>query len=374
MRFTIAKDIFRTAIQRTLGISDRKSTIPILNYLLLKTEEEKLKLVATDREISLIARYDVPILEEGALAVSARKLFEMVRELPEGEVHCETGERGQMNITAGKVRYRLMGLPAEEFPAVLEVEKVPLYPIRAGVLVDLIEKTVYCASTDELRTNMNGVFMEVDESVNGVRLKMVATDGHRMAIAYSEPDEHGGMSLEKGILIPRRGVVEIRRLLDDLGADTQVYLGLDKGMLVVKTEDFTMKVGLIDQEFPDYKRAIPLEKGIDIKINREQMLHALRRMSVMSTDRYGGVVIILREGEIILNSINPDVGEASEELEVEYHGEEMRVGYNVRYLVEAIDVMKEEEVLFEIRGSFKPGVVRYVGSDQYASYIMPLRI
>lgn len=374
MEFSIPRDTLKAAVQRTLGISDKKSTIPILNYVLLKAEGKKLKVIATDREISSISRYEASVTEEGALLVPARKYFEMVRELPVGEVMCKAEENGQMDIRAGKVIYRIMGLRETEFPAVLEVEDVSLYPVRVSVLLNLIEKTVFSASTDELRPNMNGVFLEVEESVNGVRLKMVATDGHRMAIAYSEPGEHGGLSLARGIIIPRRGVMEIKRLLEELGEKEQVLVGLDKGMLIIKSDETTMKVGLVDGDFPDYKRAIPLEKGIPLRLNREQLLHTLRRMSVMSSDRYAGVVISVKENTIVFNSINPDVGEASEELEVAYGGEEVKVGYNVRYLVDAVEVAEEEEVLFEVRTGFKPGVVRCVGSDQYASYIMPLRI
>jgi len=374
MEFTIAKDVLRVGVQRTLGIADKKSTMPVLNSILMRTEGQKLKIVATDREISLISRYDAQIAREGALLVSARKLFEMVRELPEGEVRCEVEENGQMKLRAGRVFYRLMGLKEEDFPTVFEVEDLPLYPVKASVVTNLIERTVFSASTDELRTNMNGVLLEVEESVNGVRLKMVATDGHRMAIAYSEPGEHGGMVLEKGIIIPRRGVMEIRKLLEDVDEEAQVYLGLDKGMIIVKTEETTMKVVLIDGDFPDYRRAIPVDKGIPLKLNRGALLHTLRRMGVMSSDRYAGVVLTLKGNVMVFNSVNPEVGEASEEMEVAYGGEEVRVGYNVRYLTDAVEVMEEGEVLFEVRTGFKPGVVRYVGSDCYASYIMPLRV
>lgn len=374
MEFSITKEVLRTAVQRTLGIADKKTTIPVLNNILMRTEGQKLKIVATDREISLISRYEVSVKEEGAILVPARKFFEMVRELPDGEILCHVEENGQMRLRAGKIMYRVMGLRDSEFPIILEVEDLPLYPVKAEVLANLIVRTVYAALSDELRPNMNGVFLEVEESVNGMRLKMVATDGHRMAIAHSEPDEHGGMVLSKGVLIPRRGIMEIRRLLEDLDEKTTIYVGFDKGTMIVKTQDTTMKVGLIDSEFPDYKRVIPSDKGIPLRMEKGHLLHTLRRMSVISSDKYIGVVLTIKGNTIVFNSVNPDLGEASEEMEVQYEGEEVKVGYNVRYLVDAVEVIDEEEVLFEIRTGFKPGVIRCVGSDHYASYIMPLRI
>ncbi|MCX7981879.1 MAG: DNA polymerase III subunit beta [Syntrophales bacterium] len=374
MEFSTTKEVLRVAVQRTLGIADKKTTIPILSYILLKTEGEKLKIVATDREISLISRYVVSAKKEGSILVPARKFFEMIRELPDDEIWCHVEENGQVKLKAGRVTYRLMGLKESEFPNILEVEDLTLYPIRVAVLLGLIKKTVFSASTDDLRPSMNGVFFEVEESVNGMRLKMVATDGHRMAIACSDPEEHGGMTLAKGAIIPRRGIMEIRRLLEDLNGSDMINMGFDKGMVVLKTEEVTMKVGLIDSEFPDYKRVIPSDKGIPIRLEREQLLRTLKRMSVMSSDRYTGVVLNLHDNMMVFSSVNPDVGEASEELEVEYEGEEVRVGYNVRYLVDAVEVVEEEGVLFEVRTGFRPGVIRCVGSDHYASYIMPLRI
>lgn len=372
MEFTIARDNFRVAVQRTLGIADRKTVIPILNNILLKTDGQRIKIVATDRELSLISRYDATVSREGEITVLARKLFDIIKEFPGGIVRFEVDDNGQVRITLGRIMYRISGLAAQEFPTILETEDIPTYPIKGEVLIDLIDKTVYASSSDELRTNMNGVFLETEESVNGIRLKMVATDGHRMAIAYSEPEEHGGMLLEKGVLVPRRGVTEMKRLVE--GAKDSVRLGVDKGALMVTIDGTTLKVSLIDMEFPEYRRAIPSDKGVALRINRDALLHALRRMSVVATDRYGGVVITLRDNCIILNSNNPDLGEATEELEVVYQGEEVTMGYNVRYLMEAVEAVDEEELLFEMRAGNKPGVVRKVGSDQYASYIMPLRL
>jgi len=201
---------------------------------------------------------------------------------------------------------------------------------------------------------------------------MSATDGHRLAMAVSHPGENGGMLLEKGVIIPRKGLMEIRRLLEDEAGE--VSMGLDHGMFYVKTADTTLKVSLIDAEYPDYRRVIPLDKAIVLRVEKKPILHALRRMNVMSSENYSGVIMTLSRGRLVLNSTNPDVGEANDEIEVPYDGEEVRVGYNVIYMIEAIDAVEGDEMILEIRTGMRPAMVRMVGEDRYACVVMPLKV
>jgi len=282
------------------------------------------------------------------------------------------GENGQIRILLGRIVYRIAGLPATEFPTILEYEEVPTSVIHGKMLADMIERTVYASSTNELQPNMNGVYMELEETQIGACLKMVATDGHRLAIAYGPPKEHGGMTLNQGILVPRRGVMEIKRLVEE--ATNGVQIGIEKGTMIIKADGSTLKVGLIDAEFPEYRRAIPQDQGITLCLRRDTLLHALRRMSVVADDEYHGVIITLQDHVALLHSNSPSLGEAKEELEIPYEGNEVKVGYNVRYLLEAIEAVDGEELLLEIRENNRPGVVRPIESDRYAAYIMPLRI
>jgi len=372
MEFRIKRNLFLNGIQKTLGIVEKKTTMPILNNILIRTEEGRIKIVATDKELGLISRYEADIVKPGDITLSAKKLYEMIRELQGEDIHVVTSENHQVTMTAQKVLYKIHGLPSDEFPNVLESDDIPFYKIQGQVLRDLIRKSSFAVSTDEMRVNLNGVFFETEVSVNGPRLKMSATDGHRLAMAYSQPGEHGGLILEKGIIIPRKGLLEIRKLVEDETED--VLIGTDHGMFFVKTKDTTLKVSLIDGEYPDYRRVIPLDKGTMLRFNKQVVLHALKRMNVMSSDRYNGVIMTLSDNRLILNSTNPDVGEANDEIEVSYEGEELRVGYNVNYLIDAIDVLDDEDVLFEMRAGMKPGMVRAVGDDHYACVVMPLKV
>ena len=372
MEFTIKRNTLLNGIQKTLGIVERKTTIPILNNILIRTEDSRIKIVATDKEMGLISRYDADILQPGEITLSAKKLHEMVRELQGEDIHLLKSDNHQVTMTAQKVLYKIHGLPADDYPNVLETDDIKYFTISGHVLYSLIRETLFAVSTDEMRPNLNGVFFEVEDSVNGPRLKMSATDGHRLAMAYSQPGEHGGLMLEKGVIIPRRGLMEIRKLAEDEEGD--ILIGVDHGMFFVKTKDTTLKISLIDGEYPDYRRVIPLDKGALLRFDKNSFLHALKRMNVMSSERYNGVILILATNRLIMNSTNPDVGEANDEIEVSYEGEELRVGYNVNYLIDAIEVVDDADVLFELRAGMKPGMVRAVGDDHYACVVMPLKV
>ena len=254
MEFNIKRNLFLNGIQKTLGIVERKTTMPILNNILIRTEEGKIKIVATDKEMGLISRYDAEIINPGDTTLSAKKLYEMIRELQGEDIHLVKNENHHVTVTSQKVIYKIHGVPADEYPNVLESDDIPYYKIPGAVLRDLIRGSSFAVSTDEMRINLNGVFFETEDSVNGPRLKMTATDGHRLAMAYSQPGEHGGLLLEKGIIIPRKGLLEIRKLVEEEAED--VLVGIDHGMFFVKTKDTTLKVSLIDAEYPDYRRVV----------------------------------------------------------------------------------------------------------------------
>lgn len=371
MEFLISRNTFLDGIQKTLGIVERKTTIPILNNILLRTEGNQIKIVATDREIGLISRYDAQISVPGDITLSAKKLYEMIRETQGDTIHFVKNDQHQVTMTSNKAIYRIPGLPADEYPQVVEVENVPLYRVSGPILADLIRKIAFAVSTDEIRVNLNGVYLETAGQGGEARLKMVATDGHRLAMAMGPAGSSGGMELEKGVIIPRKGLGEIRKIAAD---EQEVEIGFDHGMLIMKTNNLTIKVSLIDGEYPDYRRVIPVEKGAMLKFGRDKVLHALRRMGVISSDRYSGVIITLGNDLMVLNSNNPDIGEANDEIEVSYGGDELVVSYNVNYLIDAIEVIDEDEVSFEINLGMKPGVIRGLGNDDYLCIVMPLKI
>ena len=372
MEFKIQRNTFLEGIQKTLGIVEKKTTMPILNNVLIKTEENKIKIVATDKEIVLIADYEAEVVNKGDITISARKIYEMVREIQGEEIHFQANEHHWVTMTCQKVIYKVPGLPADDFPNVFDdSDEVELFKVKGSILQELISKTSFAMSTDEMRKNLNGVFFEAGKDENINKIRMVATDGHRLAMVDTHIEE-SFVELEKGIIIPRKGLGEIRKLVE--GQDGDVLFGVRRGMCILKTEGTVLKVSLIDADYPDYRRIIPTEKGVCVQFDRDTVLHALKRMNVISSERYSGVVMTVMDNKLVLNSTNPDVGEAKDEIDVTYQDQEMTVGYNVKYLLEAIDVIDEEKVIFEIGQGMKPGIIKPEGNDHYMCIVMPLKI
>ena len=373
MKFSIHRESFLEGIQKTLSIVEKKTTMPILNNVLIKAEKNKITIIATDREIGLVADYDAEILNKGDVTVSARKLYEMIREIGGDTIQFEANETHRVTITSQKIIYKIPGLPADDFPSVADDRsELNFYKIKGELLDRLIHKTSFAMSADEMRKNLNGVFFETIDEGGENKLRMIATDGHRLAMANVDTEGIPFLRLEKGIIIPRKGLGEIRRLIEN--APEEILVGVRQGMCVISTDSTTLRVSLVDADYPDYKRVIPTEKGVLVQFEKNAILHALKRMSVISSERYSGVIIKLENGRMVLESANPDVGEAKDEIEVDYHDKEFSVGYNVRYLIDAIEVIDEKTVIFEIGAGMKPGVIRPAESDDYLCIVMPLKI
>ena len=372
MEFKIKREVFLGGIQKTLGIVEKKTTMPILSNLLIRTGEKRIMIMATDREIGLVADYEAEIIREGDITLSARKLHEMVRESQGEMVHVAKSDRDVVSLTCNKAVYRIPGIPADDYPVVADQEALPMYKIKGSLLREMIRKTAFAMSTDEMRKNLSGVFLETEQNDDTTMVRMVATDGHRLSLVKMDAGEKGFLAMEKGVIIPRKGLGEIRRLMEDEPGD--VLLGVRPGICIVKTDHILLRVSLIDGEYPDYRRVLPVERGVVVALEKDKIMHALRRMSVISSERYNGVIVTLSNDRIVLNSTNPDVGEANDEIDVSYQGEERSVGYNVTYLTDALEVVDEERVEFEIGAGMKPGVIRAIGSDNYFCIVMPLKL
>lgn len=369
MEIKINRNTFLDGIQKTLGIVEKKTTMPILNNILISGEANKLKIVATDREISLISYYDAEILEKGEITLSAKKLYEMVREI-QGEIINFNKINNVVKISCQRAVYKIPGLPADDFPNISDDKELKFFDISGVVIKDLIGKTSFAMATDEMRKNLNGVLMEVGSEGTSGYFRMVATDGHRLALAKCGTSEMVP-DIGKGIIIPRKGLMEIKKVIDE---NENVKIGLHKNMLVIKTGNTILKVSLVDADYPDYKRVIPVERGIGVVLEKESFLHSLRRMNVVSSERYSGVILSFSSGKMTLNSTNLDVGEAMEEIDINYSGDDIDVGFNVNYLIDAISVVDGDNILFEVGQGLKPSVIKPSDNDDFLCIVMPLKI
>lgn len=371
MEFKINRDIFLWGIQKTVGIVEKKTTIPILNNVLIKAEKNKIIISATDLEVGLVAEYEADVVRDGRITVSSRKLHEMIREMQGDIIHFSMNERNMVTMTCQKAIYKIQGLEADEFPEIVSDQGVQFFTVDAAKLSDLIRKTAFAVSNDPMRKNLTGVFFEANAGEAKKSLRMVATDGHRLAMAETAVEINDFFGLDKGVIVPKKGLTEIRKNID--GLDGNASIGIQPGMCIIKTDHLMLKVSLIDADYPDYRRVIPSEKGLEIVFEKDKVLHALRRMSVISSDNYQGVIVKLEEGRMILNSTNPDVGEANDEIDVKYEGKEVEFAYNVNFLIDAIEVIDSKEIVFEIGGAKKPAMVKSSENNDYYCIIMPLK-
>jgi DNA polymerase-3 subunit beta len=369
MEFNVERITFLEGIQKTLGIVERKTTMPILNNILIRAGDTQIKIIATDREIGLISDYEADVVAPGEITIAARKLYEMIREIQGNVINFKKMDNNWVTITCGKIMYKVPGIAVDEFPEVADDQSITFSKIKSSLLKEMINKTYFAISTDEMRVNLNGIYFSVEQ---GLAL-MVATDGHRLSIVKKQMEDDGLSGIEGGgIILPRKGVGEIRKLVED-GTD-DIEIGIQQGLCVIRKNKTVLRVSLIDSDYPDYEKVIPEEKGVNVRLDRDQLLHSLKRMGVMSSERFSGVKIELAENKMTLSSINPDVGEAKDEIDIVYEGKEFEMGYNVKYLIEAIDVVDEQDISIEMREAHGPGVIKLVDDDSYMCIIMPLRL
>lgn len=370
MQFNIDREIFLKGIQRMLSVTETDAMVPILSNVLIRTGKGEVTVTATDREIGLVADYAAEVVAEGGIALPARKLFEMVRALPPGTVNFKKKRASdRVGITGGKAVFGLSGVSADDFPEVAVDKDTVFFALKDATVAWLIDRTSFAMSRDDTKTSLRGVFFETEKAGDGHRMRMVATDGHRLSVA--EAYAEGGLELEKGAIVPSKGISEIRKFVAGNG---HTEVGVTDGFCVLKKGGAVLKVTLLLAEFPDYRKVIPDGAGNGIRLDRGLFLLALRRMDVVSSDTYTGVRLRLAENRMELESANPDVGEAGEEMEVSYGGKVIEVEYDVKYLIDAVQAASGNEILFEMRDGMKPGVIREAESDGYTCVIMPLRM
>jgi DNA polymerase-3 subunit beta len=369
MKFRLKRNTFLTGVQKTLGIVEKKTTSPILNNVLFRAKSGQLQIIATDMEMSLTSIYDADIIEDGEITLSAKKLYEMIREIQGEDIQLGLTANGAVKITSQKTVFKIPTLPAADYPSVTVNPEVQYFNIPGAALRELITKTSYAMETDgnAARKNLNGVYLETE--LDGVNIwRMVATDGYRLSKAEFKSLELCA-DIAQGVIIPQKGLMEIKKLVE--GQET-VVLGMDKNAIVVKTSNTTLKVNLVDDNYPDYKRVIPSSADACVTLDKAEYLHALKRMSVVSSDTNSAVKISIAPGKITLNSVNVDIGEATEELTADYEGDEAEFEFNVNYLIDSVTAIATDKIILKLSKNNKPGVVLPMEGDNHISIVMPL--
>ncbi len=374
MEFKTNRKQFLDAISWTQSVVERKTTMPVLSNALLEAKDGKVHVTATDLEVGVITQADANVIQEGKFCVLAKSLYDLIKEFPSEEIHIKKKDQNRLEISSEKSQFKIAGLPPEEFPNLPAIDEKNSYSLPANGLKEMLDKTSFAISSDESRYNLHGVYLE---KVNENGLRMVATDGHRLS--YVERDLSQKIELEKGVIVPKKGVYELKRLVgssDSVEQDNNdlVNLVIDGRNLIAKRRGVTLVSRLVDGDFPDYQAVIPKKQDKYLVVEKDSLVGALRRVSVLVSDKTRGIKFSLSNGTLELSASNPDLGEAREELSADYKGERLNIGFNARYFLDVLAVLKDEKVIIEINGESGPSVIRSEFDRGFLSVIMPMRI
>ncbi len=370
MNFTIEKEVFLKGLARVQGIVEKRNTIPVLSNVLLEGADGELCLTATDLEVGMQSTYPANIRKPGKITVSAKKLYEIIKELPDNEISFHAKENCWIEVECGKAHFNIVGLSADEFPNFPKPDKAHFVSLSSRLCKEMIEKTFFAMSQDESKYNLNGIFCQVQEESG--QLRLVATDGHRLSLIDKAIETRDSAELNRGVIMPRKGILELKKLADEGEGNLQLGF-LDNNAVVIKDQTVII-MRLVDGEFPDYGRVIPKTNEQQATIAVDPFLHALRRMIIVSSEKSRGVKMNLKNNLLEVSSSNPELGDAREEMEIEYQGPELSVGFNARYLLDILQVQDQERINLILKDNLSPGLIKPVDEDGYLAVIMPMRL
>lgn len=368
MEFRIAADELRKALQRAQGVVERKASTPILANVLLSASKNGLTVTAFDGDMGITGEHPAEVLKAGAVTLSAKVLFDIVQSVPEPFLTLKRLPNSYVEISSGAAHFKVVGMPADDYPKLPKDEGTPMAPVPGATLLEMVKKTSYAISSDETRYILNGVYFE--PRPEGA-FRMVATDGHRLALI--ERQIPGDFKLKGGVIIPRKGLNELKRLLEE-APEAECSMGFAGNSALFKRPGLVMVMRLIDGQFPDYQRVIPPEGEKQVAVPRGRFLESLRRISLLSAEKTNAVRIELSENLLRITANNPDLGEAKDDLAVAYKGPTITVGFNARYLIDVLSVMEGEDVVFELGDEHSPGVIHAPGDRTCTAVVMPMRV
>jgi DNA polymerase-3 subunit beta len=374
MEFIIDKEIFLKSLQRIQGIVEKRTSMPILSNVLIEAFDSELHVTATDLEVGMKSSYPAEVTTPGKITIGAKKLYEIVKELPNQKIIFSTKTNEWVEIRCGKVQFNIVGLSSEEFPYFPAVKEENLFEIESSLLKGMIEKTSFAICNDDTKYNLNGLFTKVELNASGEQiLKMVATDGHRLSIATGSFKGNAGSELLKGVILPKKGIFEMKKMTDEDSSDTLLFGFMDNSA-VIKRGDSYMVMRLVDGEFPDYNRVVPVANDRIVTINKEIFTHSVRRMAILSSEKFKGIMLEISATSIKISSNNPELGDAMEEIDVIYGGEPFSVRFNSRYLLDVLAVAETDSVDMKFKDELSPSIIVPVKSESFLAVIMPMKL
>ena len=375
MKVQIHRSELLSALQRIQGVVEKRNTMPVLSNILLEAGKGQVTFFGTDLEIGIKDAHPADVSEEGGIAVSARKLYEIIRELPEGTVRLTTTEKNVLQVEAGKSEFRVMGLPPQEFPAIPTVEPEQLIPINRKVLTELIRKTIFAVGDNDARYILNGLLLTLHVGDQKQQIRLVGTDGHRLAVIERDlpQGEDGKLKPQEATaIIPKKAAIEIKKLLEE--SEEEPELGIGRSQLIFRRGQVLLFTRLMEGSYPNYQQVIPKDTEKQTAVDRGMLEGALRRVSLMSKEKTHAIRISLESGAMVLSSSNPEVGEAREAVPVAYTGEGFTTGFNARYLLDVLGAIDADKAVFEFKEAVSPWLIKQEGDKGYLCVVMPMRV
>ena len=362
-KFRVTKEKILDGLQRVQNVVSTRTTLPILSNTLLQAGKDNLSLTTTDLDLAVRSSVEAEVSKPGATTLPARKLFSILKEAPAADIEIEVDERNAASIRCGSSFYKIMGLPEEEFPQFPKAEEGKALKLEQAVLRDMLKKTAYAVSSDETRYVLNGVYM----SFKADKLTVVATDGRRLALIEREIEVPKGAESE--LILPSKAVGELQRLLADTG---DASLSVGENQIIFTLGDTILVSKLIEGTYPNFRQVIPTEAKERVQLERETLLAALHRASILASEKSQSVKLNFSKNTLTITATTPEVGEAKETLSINYKGKDVTIAFNPQYLMDPLRNLDADEVFMELTDELSPGVVKV--NEPFLYVLMPMRL
>lgn len=358
-------DLFH-GVQTALNAVSNRNTLPILSNILFESQKDSLKLTATDLEVSIVCMIPSQVLSPGNITIPAKKLFDIVRELPDEEITLKLNDNNLIILTCGKSIFKLNGLPKDEYPLLPKIKKEDGVDLAQNYLQDMIKKTIFSVSTDETRYVLNGVLFVVENDI----IRMVSTDGHRLSFIEKKLDKAVSQNIHH--IVPAKALQELNKVLSGEGT---VNIQLNENQIIFSSPDLVLMSRLIDGQFPNYEQVIPKKSETSILCNTEKFNSATRRVSLLASDKSNSVKYVFSQSQLLISANTPEVGEAQEDIDIVNPNDTITVAYNAKYVLDAVKNIDTPEFIIELTTNLNPGVFKPKDNTlKYIFVIMPMRI
>ena len=368
MKIEIQKKDLLSLLSKTLNIVEKRNTMPILVNVLLEASDSSLKAYATDLEVSLTDYSPAIIKETGKVAVSAKSLFDITKELFEGPLQLIKKDNNWLEIKQGKFLSKIVGVAAEEYPVFPTYNSDRFFKIDSSEFKQMIDKTIYSVSNDETRYHLNGVYFESTQKNN---ITMVATDGHRLSLIKKEFSEIN-FNEKIGVIIPKKGLFEIKKLIES--SVDSVFIAVEGSQFILKSGSCILMIRLIEGKYPNYQQFIPQKLSQKIIIPRDLILSSLKRVSLLANQKSKAILFSFSSNKLEITSSNPELGDAKEELDLEYAGPDIKIGFNARYIEDVLKNIEQDKIQIELNDQVSPGLIKGFDNADYINVVMPMRI